>query len=86
MVSTQNSDSVSVAHFEGHEQGHRLNRIVASVDVVSHEEVVGLRRLSTNSKQFFQIMELAVNVTANRHWSPYSHDVGFVGEDFSCLR
>jgi hypothetical protein len=42
MVTSQNADSVSVANFEANEQRHSLNRVVASVHVVTHKQVVGV--------------------------------------------
>lgn len=42
MVSSQDGESVSIPDLEGNQQGHCLNRVVASIHVVSHEQIVGL--------------------------------------------
>lgn len=43
VVAAQNRDAVGVAHLERHQQRHGLHRVVAAVDVVAHEQVVGIR-------------------------------------------
>jgi hypothetical protein len=43
VVPTENSDTVAVAKFESDEEGDRLDGIVSAIDVVPHEEVVGVR-------------------------------------------
>ena len=37
VVSTQDGDALRVSDFESDEQGDRLDRVVASIDVISHE-------------------------------------------------
>ena len=67
MVTSENSDSVLKAHLKCDEECDGLDRIVATIDVVTHEEVVGVGRLSTNLEQLTQVVELTVDVTAHRH-------------------
>ena len=43
MVSSQNGQSVSVSYFQCDQQSHRLYRIVPSVYIVTHKQVVGIR-------------------------------------------
>ena len=40
VISTEDSDAVLEANLERHEQSHRLDRIVAAVHIVAHEEIV----------------------------------------------
>ncbi len=65
MVTPQNADSIRVSNLEANEQRHRLHRVVASVHVVTHEEVVGVWRLSPDFKKLDQVVKLAMNVTAD---------------------
>lgn len=65
MVTPQNADSIRVANLEANEQRHRLHRVVASVHVVTHEEVVGVWRLAPDFKKLDQVVKLAMNVTAD---------------------
>ena len=86
MISSQNCDSVWVSDLERHQESHRLHGVVASVDVVTHEQVVVVRDLPTNFEKFFQIVELAVDVTANCDWSSHwLHIALFVQDVFSFL-
>jgi hypothetical protein len=67
VVSAQNGDAVLVSTFESDEERDSLDRIVAAVDVIAHEEVVGVGALAADAKQLLQIVKLAVNVATHRH-------------------
>ena len=71
MVTAEDGDSVREAHLECNKKRHSLNTVVAAIDVVAHEQVVGVRGLSTNLEQLTQVMELTMDVTANCHRSAY---------------
>ena len=43
----------------------KSHRIISSVDVVSHEEIICIWRFSTDAEQLHQIMELTVNISTN---------------------
>ena len=85
VVSTQNSDSVAVAHLEADEQRDGFNGVVATVDVISHEEVVGIRRLASNSEQLDQVVPLTMNITANGHRAVHALDIRLSLKDLSRL-
>ena len=85
MVTSKDSKSILKADLQSDEKSDCLDRVVSAIDVVTHEEIVGVGRLTTNLKQFPQIVELAVNVTADRDWSTDLLDVRFVNKDFLCL-
>jgi hypothetical protein len=44
--------SEELTYLEGHEKRHGLNRVITAVDVVAHEEVVGVRDFAANLEQF----------------------------------
>ena len=67
VVSSEDSKSVLIADFKSDEQGYGLDRVVSSVDVVTHEEVVGIGRVSTNLEELTQVVELTVDVAADGH-------------------
>lgn len=69
VVASQNRDSFLEAHLEANEKGHSLNTIVAPIDVVAHEQVVCVWRATTNFEELHQVMELSVDIAANRHWT-----------------
>jgi len=67
VVAAENRDSVREANLERDKEGHSLDTVVATIDIVTHEQVVGVGRLSTDLKELEQIMELTMDITANRH-------------------
>ena len=82
VVAAQDGDPVRVAHFERDEQRDRLDRVVAAVDVVTHEQVVRVGRLATDLEELEQVVELAVDVTADGHRGAHLLHVRLVDEDF----
>ena len=50
MVTSEDSQSISESDLQAYEQGDGLNWIVTSVNVISHEQVVGLGRLPANTE------------------------------------
>ncbi len=51
VVSSQNCDPVAVSDLERYEQCHSLNRVVSTVNVVTHEEIVGVGRVTTDAEK-----------------------------------
>ena len=48
MVTSENSQSVLDAHLQSNEQRYGLDRVVATINIISHKQVVGVWGLSTN--------------------------------------
>jgi len=67
VVTSENGDSVWVSNLENDEESDCLNRVVASIDVISHEEIVVVGELTTNFEKFFQIVELSVDISTDSH-------------------
>jgi hypothetical protein len=68
VVSTQDEEVLGVLDLVGEEQADSLERLLATIDVVTEEEVVGLRREPTVFEQTQEIVVLAVNITADLQW------------------
>ena len=68
VITSENGDTVLEAHLKGDQERDCLDRVVASIDVVTHEQVVGVRGLPSNFEELAQIVELTVDVTADGHW------------------
>ena len=85
MVTAENGDSVGEAHLESDKKGDSLNTIITTVDVIAHEEIVGVGRLTTNLEEFAKIVELTVDVTANSHGRAYLLHVRLVDQNFLSL-
>lgn len=43
MISTEDRHSISVTDLEGHQERDGLDRVITSIHVISHEEVIGVR-------------------------------------------
>lgn len=64
VVSTENGYAVTVAELEGNQQSDGLNRVVTTVDIVTHEQVVGVGRVATNAEELRQVVLEDVSETA----------------------
>lgn len=85
VVATQNGDAAGVADLERDEQSDGLNREVATINVIAHEEVVGIGIGSSDLEQLHQVVELTVDVTANCHRALHRLHVALVLQDFPGL-
>ncbi len=56
MISSQDGHSITITEFESDEQGDGFDGIVTSIDVVSHEEVVGVGRVATDAEEFREVV------------------------------
>ena len=65
MVASGEVDTFGVPDFEGHEQGDGLDGVVASIDKIAHEEVVGEGHISPNREEFDKIMQLPMDIPAD---------------------
>jgi hypothetical protein len=61
VVTTEDGHTVAVTELERDEEGHCLDRVVATVNIVAHEEVVGVGRVTADAEQFRQVV-LAVRI------------------------
>lgn len=62
------------------------HRVVPPVYVVTHEQIVGVRSLATNTEELYEVVKLAVNVPADRDRAGYRLDVRFFQEHIAGLR
>lgn len=85
MIPPQNRNPSSKPNLQRHQQCHRFQGVISPIDIISHEQIVGLRALSPNAKEFGQVVELAVNVAADCDGGGDGLDVGFFTEYFFCL-
>lgn len=65
MVATQNEEVLRVLDLVGKEQADGFERLLATVDVVAQEEIVGLGGKAAIFEQAQEIIVLAVNIAAN---------------------
>ena len=65
VISSYQGDSIWVSDFKGKQQQKRLHRIKSSVDEVAHEEIVGVWDIAPHSEEFFEVVELPMNIAAH---------------------
>ena len=65
VVSSKDRNTLGITNFETDEKCDGLDRVVSSINVVTHEQVVVVGYLPTNIEEFLQIVELTVYVTTN---------------------
>jgi len=85
VVAAQDSDAAGIADLERDQQSHGLDGEVAAVNVVAHEEVVGVRVGASDLEQLHQVVELAVDVAAYRHRALYWLNIALVLQHFPRL-
>ena len=82
MVTSEQSDVAGVLDLEADQELHGLDRVETTVDVVAHENVFGVWDLAATAEQLAQIVELAVNVTADDDGHAHRLAVALLDEDF----
>ena len=85
VVAAEDGDALGVSDFERNEEGDGLNGEVAAVDVVAHEEVVGVWIGAADFEELHQVVELAVDVAADGHRALDRLHVRLVLEDLARL-
>jgi hypothetical protein len=68
VVSSEQGDSVFVPYFQSQKEQECFDAVSSSVDIVSQEDVVGVGWVSSDFEEFDQVIELAVDVSADGHW------------------
>lgn len=66
VIAPQQEEVLLKLDFVGQQENDRLERLLASVNVVAEEEIVGLRWVATVLKQPQEVSELSVHVTYTR--------------------
>ena len=71
MITAENRDAFLKAYFEADEKCDGLHRVVSTIDVVTHEEVICIRWAATDLEKLHKIVELTVDIAADCNWAPY---------------
>lgn len=73
-------------YLQGNQECDCLHRVIASVHIVSHEEVVGVWRLPSYLKQLHEVMELTMDISTDCHWTSDLLHIGLLRQDFLGLK
>lgn len=65
VVPADQRNPLRVAHLEGEQEQEGFDGVESSVDEVAHEKVVRLGALTTHLEELHEVVELAVNVSAD---------------------
>lgn len=68
VVTTKKPQAVWIPDLQGPEVEHTLNGKVSAINIVSEEEVSGVRGVSADLEQLHQIVVLAVDISADGDW------------------
>ena len=82
VITSQDGDSVLEADLKGHQEGYSLNRVVATIDVISHEEIVSVGRAATDLEELAQVVELTMDITTNCYRGTNFLHIRFVYQNF----
>lgn len=70
VVATQNEEVLGVLDLVGEQEADGLKRLLATVDVITEEQVVGLRGETAVFEEAQKVVVLTVDITANLNKSP----------------
>lgn len=74
VVASDELDPVGVSELEACQKRYCLDAEQSPVDVIAEEQVVGMRRVTANSKDFYQIVELSVQIRLSTFCTSWSVD------------
>jgi len=79
VVASQDGYSVFVTDFQSDEKSDGLHRIIASIHVVTHEQVIRIGTPTAYLEQLHEVMELAMDVAAHGDGTSDFLHVGLLG-------
>lgn len=82
VVSSEDMDTGWVADLVCDQKGHGLDRVVTTIDVVTHEEVVIIWNIASNFEKLDQVMELTVNISTDGDWRLHLSHIRFTDQNF----
>jgi len=77
VVASQNGKALPVAHLQSDECGHTLHAVESSVDLIAHEELIGVGEEAADFEEFDQVVLLSMHVTADSNWDVHRLHVAF---------
>lgn len=80
MITSNQLHSIWIPQLETSQEADRLDREQASVYIVAQEQVIGVGRVATYTKNFNEVVELSVDVADYSHWRTDVDDVAFPHE------
>lgn len=66
MIPPEDGEALRPANLERDKEGYSLDGVIPSINIISHEQIVGVRARASDAEEFHQVMELPVYVAAYR--------------------
>mmetsp|Transcript_24322 Transcript_24322/g.77061 ORF Transcript_24322/g.77061 Transcript_24322/m.77061 type:complete len:332 (+) Transcript_24322:206-1201(+) len=85
VVASDQRDALWVPDLERKQQQERLDRVVAAVDKVAHEDIVHGGHLTADVEQLEQVVKLPVDVAHHHGGGRHVVHIGLLHQDFLCL-
>lgn len=85
VVTTEQPQAVWIPNLQRPQVKHTLDGEVASVDVVSQEQISGIGWVTTDLEQLHQIIVLAVNISTDGDWRIHLEQVWLLSENLASL-
>jgi hypothetical protein len=73
-------------YLQCNEKSDCLDRIVATIDIITHKQVISIGWASSYPKELHQVVKLAMNVSAYCHRTLYFLHIWFLRQNFLCLK
>ena len=83
MIASQQEEVLRIFDFISKQQGNCLDRLLTSINIVSEEEIVGLRWETSVFKNSQQVIILAMHISTDLQWSLQLKQIGLTKEYFS---
>ena len=78
-------DTFGISHFQTDKEGHRFDRIIPSINIITQEEIVRVGDITTDGEEFDQVMELAMNITTDGDRCSDWLGITFIHENICCF-
>lgn len=75
MISSGDCYTVLESHFQGDHKSHCFHAVIPAIHIIAQEEKISIWGSSCNSEEFNEIVELAVNVSADGDRNSYGLNV-----------
>ena len=68
MISPNQSNLIPIPNLQRQKQKESLYRMEPPIDEITHENIISFWTISSDLKQLHQIIELAMDISANSYW------------------
>jgi len=82
VVASQDGYSVFITDFQSDEKSDSLHGIVTTIHVITHEQVIRIWTLTAYLEQLHEVMELAMDVTADGDGASHFLHIRLLGKNF----